>query len=683
MNGPADVPVIDASVTYLRRNWDRVMTLPNVLEIDACNRNASAPAPRVSGWLQAGAEKGFDAFSVDFKTDCLPEGTFCCPGGFDFDYSALVGKYGRYESVRKHTGLSGLAAMEKEEGGAAEAVLVLWDITCAGHDGTAVVIRPKRMYPVSGTAGAAGGCTRFAEPYDWKPERWYRMHVLCGDFSGTANTVLEQWICDLGTGSWTLLCRADLGAPGIRFRNNLAVYLENTLVQRAGDVRTLECKSIYIHEHGGSWRQLSEAGFSRDRDDPGSYSYGADGAVFYAVTTGVRGGPGSRPEGRCVKVRQDSPAGHPPEGGTGGSGTGSGGSFKEKKKPSCLTVILVIAGLILLARWLFSPSGETKTVSAAATARPTATARLKSGQSFTRRPTDRPRSAGTYKPPVVRTAAPAPMKTYDWELFSELGSAYSLSGRNIIVSVYLSDTEYGWRWDVNGAKDNATAHKNLKHLGIACGWLTKQAKRYGSDPGFFYDWTKHPDLFYEMKLAYRAIKPYDAITGTFTQTAYQDMSSFIYNNIDCAGLLSRYGAGNIVFLFFVNNPAGQEMRSHSINVKKGYAMPAYPYEFCVLYNHQNDYELFPATIAHEMLHCYGAHDLYVSNSDAISAEYAEYLSKRQSNDIMCNTYDPISGRAYYDHIAQTLTDVDAYYVGIAGRSGDVLKWSLGPSDFDK
>ena len=690
MSGPDDTPSIDTSVTYLRRNWDRVMAMPNVLEIDACNRRASAPAPCVSGRLKADTGKGFDAFCVDFKTDCLPEGTFCSPGGFDFDYSALVGKYGRYASIRKHAGMSGAAGVEKKEGGTAEAVLLLWDITCVGHDGAAAVIRPRRMYPVSGPEGGAGDCTRFSRPCEWKPEHWYRMHVLCGAFSGTDNTVLEQWICDLETGNWTLLCRFDLGAPGIRFRNDVTVRLENTLAQRAGDVRTMECKSIFVREHGGGWRQLTEAVFSLDGDAPGSYGYGAEGPVFYALTTGVPGGSGRRPEPERLAVSRDSRSGDG-TGSSAGQGSGTGGAGRggssgdpgRNKKPSCLTAILIIAGLFLLARWLFAPSGETKTASAAATARPAATSRAGSGGAAARRPAEKPKTLVTLRPTAVPTAVPTPEKTYDWELFSELGSAYSLNGRNIIVSVYLSDTEYGWHWDTNGARDNATAYNHLKYIGIACGWLTKQAKRYGSDPGFFYDWSKHPDLFYEMKLTYRAIDPQDDITGTFTQLAYQDMSAFIYDHIDCAGLLTRYDAGNIIFLFFVNNPTGQEMRSHVRNVQKGYAMPTYPYEFCILYNHQYDYDLFPATIAHEMLHCYGAHDLYISNSDAISPEYAEYLYKRRSNDIMCNTFDPISGRAYYDHIAQTLTDVDAYYVGIAGRSGDVLKWSLGPSDFEK
>ncbi len=48
---------------------------------------------------------------------------------------------------------------------------------------------------------------------------------------------------------------------------------------------------------------------------------------------------------------------------------------------------------------------------------------------------------------------------------------------------------------------------------------------------------------------------------------------------------------------------------------------------------------------------------------------------------MYTTFDPRSGRAYYDRIIQELTELDAYYIGLTNYSGEANLWSLGVSDF--
>ena len=84
----------------------------------------------------------------------------------------------------------------------------------------------------------------------------------------------------------------------------------------------------------------------------------------------------------------------------------------------------------------------------------------------------------------------------------------------------------------------------------------------------------------------------------------------------------------------------------------------------------------PSTVAHEILHAFGASDLY-QNTDYlynISQEYIDFINENELNDIMrC----PETGDAgNYDSINSEISDITAYYVGLADSSETVDQWGF-------
>ena len=93
------------------------------------------------------------------------------------------------------------------------------------------------------------------------------------------------------------------------------------------------------------------------------------------------------------------------------------------------------------------------------------------------------------------------------------------------------------------------------------------------------------------------------------------------------------------------------------------------------FNYQPQY-VTPSTVAHEILHAFGASDLY-QNTDYlynISQEYIDFINENELNDIMrC----PETGDAgNYDSINSEISDITAYYVGLADSSETVDQWGF-------
>lgn len=82
----------------------------------------------------------------------------------------------------------------------------------------------------------------------------------------------------------------------------------------------------------------------------------------------------------------------------------------------------------------------------------------------------------------------------------------------------------------------------------------------------------------------------------------------------------------------------------------------------------------PATYAHEILHAFGAPDLYYVDT-GIPQEFVDYCSQTGCNDIM---FTVNAGET----IDSDFTPIDAYYVGIGARPAEADEWGLGPSEYD-
>ena len=89
----------------------------------------------------------------------------------------------------------------------------------------------------------------------------------------------------------------------------------------------------------------------------------------------------------------------------------------------------------------------------------------------------------------------------------------------------------------------------------------------------------------------------------------------------------------------------------------------------------------PATFAHEMLHTFGAPDLYYAGKRGITQEYVSYAKSAGTNDIMRVTWDLNTNYYVYDSVKNEITDITAYYLGLTDYSSTVQEWGLGQSDY--
>lgn len=250
-----------------------------------------------------------------------------------------------------------------------------------------------------------------------------------------------------------------------------------------------------------------------------------------------------------------------------------------------------------------------------------------------------------------------------------LGSSGMLDGKSAIISLFVSEPTYSW--DFSNQEDAQMKDDILSYLEISADWITEQSHLYGKDATFIYDWTEHPELRYDATIM-TDYHEYDNYPNWYSYSW-----EYIDENIDSLRIKEDLDVDNIVYILFFNCDITSDTGSYSI----GYFphMP-FPYELSFVHTRQNGYLTPPGTIAHEILHQFGAADLYYENNDIITEEYATYLSDNNSNDIMFTCYDPYTGVCYYDKIVNEITDVSAYYLGWIDECDDVKEWGLGKSE---
>lgn len=240
------------------------------------------------------------------------------------------------------------------------------------------------------------------------------------------------------------------------------------------------------------------------------------------------------------------------------------------------------------------------------------------------------------------------------------GSAGSLEGCTVLVSIYADDA--GTSWDESSDEDGEMIYDALDNLRISTGYLTEQAARYGASTAFVWDWELNPDLYYR---AY-----FDESLVTEYGDMYNVQKDWIENNIDTRELRNKYRADNVIYLFFFNTDFSNQVNPWYL----GYSCSSdYYIEFCNIYVRFDDiFVTKPGTYAHEMMHCFGAHDLYYAN-EFIPPAYVDHLNKNFSSDIMYTVYDS-------KEITNDFTDLDAYYVGLIDSCDEVEKWNLAISE---
>lgn len=252
--------------------------------------------------------------------------------------------------------------------------------------------------------------------------------------------------------------------------------------------------------------------------------------------------------------------------------------------------------------------------------------------------------------------------------FGTLGTSGMLDGTTAIVSIFVSDRTT--EWNFSSAEDKEMLEHIDHSLDVATKWITRESHKYDRDAQFIYDWGHYPQLRYEADLSADFLC-YDDYWDWYTCSW-----EYIYENIDSISLKEELGVDNIAYMIFLNSDIDSELGSYSRGWYEGIL---YPYEISFIHVQGQGFLTSAGTYAHELLHLFGAPDLYMASSGQTTDEFAAYLDSIDSNDIMYTCYDPIYGYLYYDVVVNEITDVTAYYLGWVDESALVAEWGLGES----
>ena len=253
-----------------------------------------------------------------------------------------------------------------------------------------------------------------------------------------------------------------------------------------------------------------------------------------------------------------------------------------------------------------------------------------------------------------------------------LGSAVSCEGVVAVVSIYVSTPSYSWNF--SDPDDKVTLSNTLNYLKLGTTWIENEALSWGKYVDFKCDWTVNPSLYYEAKLS-------DDILINSGVQGIEEVWQYIAANVaPIDDIKAQFGASSVVYMLFVNTPSDFNRNSSTIVCSEDFY---YPYEFVRIYCNSIDGEENPASYAHEILHTFGAPDLYKAddfgNNCGTTQELVDYVQENLPNEIMNTTYDYQYGLSYYDHISNELTEITAYYIGWTDKSELVDAFGLEPS----
>lgn len=218
-----------------------------------------------------------------------------------------------------------------------------------------------------------------------------------------------------------------------------------------------------------------------------------------------------------------------------------------------------------------------------------------------------------------------------------LGSAEYLKGRNILVSLFVTTPESGWSEEEQG--------EILAQIKKATTYIEEQANTYQVETEFLYDFIQFTDLKVEAQTDFLINEETD-----FLDRLDEEIALWQEKKLSYEVLQDKYEADGIAAMIFVKNPG--------ISYAIVYDGTDSEKETMILFaeNYYQPGEKETATAyAHEILHVFGAHDLY--EEAEFTAEVSEYVSRMYPDEIMYTVTQ--SG----EKINSTLSPITAYHLG--------------------
>lgn len=219
-----------------------------------------------------------------------------------------------------------------------------------------------------------------------------------------------------------------------------------------------------------------------------------------------------------------------------------------------------------------------------------------------------------------------------------LGSAPFLKGKNILVSIFAATPESSF--------SHEEQLRALDKLGSAVSYIETKAAEYNMELELLYDWTKYDDLCAEAETDFVINESSDYI-----ELLDEEIKKWFSELISYEELLKKYDAQGIATCVFVNNPG--------ISYAIVYDGTDNEKESIILFTgnyYQKGAEESAATYAHEILHVFGAHDLY--EGAEFTKEATDYLGQRYPDEIMIDVSE--SDKLV---ITRSISPVTAYHLG--------------------
>ena len=232
------------------------------------------------------------------------------------------------------------------------------------------------------------------------------------------------------------------------------------------------------------------------------------------------------------------------------------------------------------------------------------------------------------------SAAPEPGELGNPRSSYKLGSARSLEGKNLIYSLFVDTPDAEWT--------DRDKKKALKNLEIAKEYIETEAKSYHKKVDLVVDFEENEDLTGSARINFSLKDGED-----YEEALDEEIAAWLDEQIDYEALTKEYKAKGIATIVFVNHKGS----TYAIC----YDGVDNPQESLVMFAGE-----VPAVYAHEILHLFGAHDLY---EDAeYTEEVCEYVKKAYPDEIMYTVKDE-KGRLNNSEIQNELSPVTAYHLG--------------------
>ncbi len=243
---------------------------------------------------------------------------------------------------------------------------------------------------------------------------------------------------------------------------------------------------------------------------------------------------------------------------------------------------------------------------------------------------------------------------------SPQGSARFLQDNVVLVSIYLIDGSHGFSGEEIAYTKRA--------LDLAAGWLETKAEEHGVPLNVICNET---DLTFRYSAPGMLKESRKDISFTYNST----IGDYLYH-FDLQSIKEKYKTDSVGFVVFLPGEGTSFAYPYTATGSAKWDAVGY-YEFANLYMYDesapDEYEN-PATYAHEILHLFGACDLYEENeADHISLALSDYVADTYPDEIMYYTYED-DNTSNYETITKDMSPVTLYFIGWGDGGGEIRKF---------